>query len=58
MIRNPQSATQLLELQKARPNVHILHADITDVPSLKVCLGGPRLDGWALVPPTGAVESW
>ncbi|KAI0653101.1 NAD(P)-binding protein [Cubamyces menziesii] len=35
MIRSPQSATQLLELQKTRPNVHILHADITDVPSLK-----------------------
>ncbi|KAI0328960.1 short-chain dehydrogenases/reductase [Cubamyces sp. BRFM 1775] len=35
IVRNPQSATQLLELQKTRPNVHILQADIIDVPSLK-----------------------
>ena len=51
MIRSPQSATQLPELQKTRPNVHILHADITDVPSLKVCLADPGLSGGVLALP-------
>ncbi|KAI0328959.1 short-chain dehydrogenases/reductase [Cubamyces sp. BRFM 1775] len=35
IVRNLQSATKLHELQKSRPNVHVLQADITDVPSLK-----------------------
>ncbi|KAH9895818.1 NAD(P)-binding protein [Cubamyces lactineus] len=35
LVRNPQTATKLLELQKSRPNVHVFKADITDVPALK-----------------------
>ncbi|KAI0653102.1 NAD(P)-binding protein [Cubamyces menziesii] len=35
IVRSTQSSTTLLELQKSRPNVHVLQADITDVPSLK-----------------------
>ncbi|KAI8995220.1 short-chain dehydrogenases/reductase [Trametes punicea] len=35
LVRNPQSSRKLLELQKSRPNLHVLKADITDVPSLK-----------------------
>ncbi|KAH9895817.1 NAD(P)-binding protein [Cubamyces lactineus] len=35
VVRNTQSATKLLELQKSRSNVQVLEADITDVPSLK-----------------------
>ncbi|KAI0764145.1 NAD-binding protein [Trametes elegans] len=35
LARNPQNSPKLQELRKARPNVHILKADITDVQALK-----------------------
>ncbi|KAI0819717.1 hypothetical protein BC628DRAFT_1332162 [Trametes gibbosa] len=39
LARNPQNSAKLVELQKARPNVHIVKADITYVPSLHVAAG-------------------
>ncbi|KAI9058917.1 short-chain dehydrogenases/reductase [Trametes sanguinea] len=35
LARNPQNAPKLLELQRSRPNLHIIKADIVDLPSLK-----------------------
>ncbi|OSD00312.1 short-chain dehydrogenases/reductase [Trametes coccinea BRFM310] len=35
LARNPENAPKLLELQKARPNLHIIKADLVDLPSLK-----------------------
>ncbi|KAJ2970762.1 hypothetical protein NUW54_g12660 [Trametes sanguinea] len=38
LARNPQNAPKLLELQRSRPNLHIIKADIVDLPSLKASL--------------------
>ncbi|KAH9847062.1 NAD(P)-binding protein [Lenzites betulinus] len=35
LVRNPEGATRLATLQKARPNVYVVKADITDVASLR-----------------------
>ncbi|KAI0363270.1 short-chain dehydrogenases/reductase [Pilatotrama ljubarskyi] len=35
IVRNPQSSSKLLDLQKSRPNIHVLKADITDAPALR-----------------------
>ena len=36
LVRNRAGSKQLLEYQRTAPNVHILEADIADVPALKV----------------------
>ncbi|CDO68552.1 hypothetical protein BN946_scf184998.g49 [Trametes cinnabarina] len=36
LVRNPQNAPKLLELQKSRPNLHIIKADIVDAAAVEV----------------------
>lgn len=38
LTRNKANSTDLLEFQAKSNNIHVLQADITDVPSLRVCL--------------------